>query len=115
MVHPILNRDRKDRQKPVRVAILDTGVDSRHPQIQKALDDKIIREARGFPVSFKPLRDGHGHGTHAASVLMRTAPHAVLYIARIADNEGNIATENNYEAMVNVIHLFLRPIVDNRP
>lgn len=104
MVHPILDRDRKDGQKPVRVAILDTGVDNRDPQIQRALELNTIREARGFPRSLEPLQDRHGHGTHGASVLMRTAPHAELYIARIADDEGNIAAENHYEGMVKVTH-----------
>src|SRR5579859_3748264 len=104
VVHPILDRDRKDRQRSVRVAILDTGVDNRHPQIQRALELKTIKEVRGFPGSLEPLQDRHGHGTHGASVLMRTAPHAALYIARIADDEGNIAAENNYEGMVKVTH-----------
>lgn len=42
------------------------------------------------PGSFDPLCDAHGHGTHGASVLLRTAPNASLYIARVTDQEGNL-------------------------
>jgi hypothetical protein len=34
---------------------------------------------------------------------MRTAPRAELYIARIADDTGNIAAENNYASVVEVV------------
>lgn len=105
IVHPIINKDRKDRQKPVRVAILDTGVDARHPQFQKALQLKVIRDSRGFPDTLLPLCDRNGHGTHGASVFMRIAPHAALFIARIADDNGEIADENNYAAVVEVLIL----------
>jgi subtilisin family serine protease len=102
IIHPQINRDRKDRQKPVRVAILDTGINLGHPEFQRAAQLKKFKEARGFPNSLDPYSDRNGHGTHGASVLMRTSPHAVLYIARIADDNGNIFAEDNYAAVVEV-------------
>ena len=102
IVHRSVDRDRKDLQKAVRVALLDTGVDSRHAQFQNALRTKKIRGFRGFPDSLDPLSDKNGHGTHGASIFMRAAPHASLYIARIADDHGIIASDDNYAAVVEV-------------
>ena len=103
VVHTSIEKDRKDRQKPVRVAILDTGIDARHPQFKEALQLKKIKASLGFPDSLDALSDRNGHGTHGASVFLRTAPHAVLYIARIADDNGNIASENNWASVVEVL------------
>lgn len=102
IVHPIINKDRKDRQKPVRVAILDTGFDSTHPEFQRAKGLQKFKGGRGFPESLRYDSDRNGHGTHGTSVLMRVAPHAVLYIARIADDDGDIVAEDNYAAVVEV-------------
>ena len=75
----------------MRVALLDSGVD--RPDIRKALNNKRIRDARGFPASLDPRGDRNGHGTHGANVFMRTAPQAVLYFARIVS--ANSASKNN--------------------
>jgi Subtilase family len=102
LVHPIIDRNRKDRQKPVRVAILDTGVDARHPELKKAMQAHRIGGYRGFPDSLDPLADRNGHGTHGASVFMRTAPRASIYLGRVADDDGNIAADNGYAVVVKV-------------
>lgn len=104
VVYPVINKNRKERQRPVRVALLDTGVDSRHPDFRKALQLKKISEFQGFPGSLDPLSDQNGHGTHGASVFMHTAPNAVLYIARIADDKGIIAADDSYAAVVEVFY-----------
>jgi subtilisin family serine protease len=90
--------DHDDDQKPVRVAILDTGIDETHPFVKEALGRvlhkptrvKQIAAMRGFPNHLKPGQDHHGHGTHCASVFIKTAPNAALYIARVADDTGRI-------------------------
>ena len=102
IVHPVINKNRKDRQKPVRVAILDTGVDVEHSEFENAVRAKKIRACRGFPASLEPLSDRNGHGTHITSVFMRTAPNAVLYIARIADDEGIVPAERDYAGILEV-------------
>ena len=101
-MHPVIAEDRKDRQRPVRVAILDTGVDARHPDLLEALRLKKIEGYRSFPSTLDPLLDRHGHGTHAASVVLKIAPHVVLYIARIADDDGRVTSENGYAAVAEV-------------
>src|SRR5271169_158598 len=102
IVHPEVNRNRKDNQKPVRVAILDSGVDATHPDIALALETKQIAAYKGFPESLDPLQDQHGHGTHGASVLMKTAPNVTLYVARMVDDEGEISEKNDCLNTVNV-------------
>jgi hypothetical protein len=69
-------------------------VDATHPEMRAALDDARIIACKSFPDSLDPLRDQHGHGTHGTSVLMRTAPNAKIYIARVANDEGNLIEEN---------------------
>ena len=97
-----MDRNRKDDQKPVRVAILDSGVDATHPDISLALETKQIAAYKGFPESLNPLQDKHGHGTHGASVLMKTAPNATLYVACMVDDKGEISEKNDYLNTVKV-------------
>jgi hypothetical protein len=72
-------------------------VDATHPAIHAAREQKRIVDCfpdSGYrtsnPASPDPLCDTHGHGTHGASVLLRTAPNADLYIARVTDQGGNL-------------------------
>lgn len=89
--------------EPVRIAILDTGVNSSHPDIQAEVNPGgHIREYKGFPQRFDPLADQTGHGTHVVSVLLQTAPHAALYVARVADDNGDLCHHNEYEATAEV-------------
>jgi hypothetical protein len=75
--------NRKSTSKRSKIAILDTGMDIHHAGIATVLN-KNVKEWKGFPDD--PLKDPDGHGTFLACVLMRTAPHAWLYIARIFDD-----------------------------
>ena len=92
----MINEHRKDKR--VRVAILDTGVDFTHPIISAARKNKSIASqcfpgsagTLPSPNSLDTLGDAHGHGTHGASVLLQTAPNASLYIARVTDQEGKL-------------------------
>jgi hypothetical protein len=60
------------------------------------------RLCKAFPETLNPCDDKHGHGTHAASVLLQTAPNIELYIARVADDAGVIVKENDYQGVINV-------------
>ena len=95
--------NRTDDTEPVRIAILDTGVNSSHPEIQKEVKPGgRIRECKGFPEAFDPVADKTGHGTHITSVLLQTAPHAALYIARVADDGGDLNHDDEYKATAEV-------------
>jgi subtilisin family serine protease len=86
----------------IRIAMLDTGMDEKHDAFQKTRQQGLILSGKGFPDNLLPFEDKHGHGTHAASVLLRTAPTAELFIARIFDDQGQIDPKNDYDAVVQV-------------
>jgi len=92
LVHRRIFKDRKNKSKRVRVAILDTGVDCTHPTIRTARDNDTI--VGWFPdrsnPQFDPLCDQYGHGTHGTSVLMKIAPNAEIYVARVANEGGKV-------------------------
>jgi hypothetical protein len=77
-------------------------VDATHPDIRQTLRDNHIKSARAFPKALDPLKDLHGRGTHAVSVLMRVAPTAALFVARVIDDEGELCAENDYVATAEV-------------
>jgi hypothetical protein len=75
---------------PVRVAILGFGVDVTHPDLRKALAEHRIGGCRSFPNSLSSSPDNDGSGTHAASVLLKMAPTAILFMAQVGDDESTV-------------------------
>ncbi len=78
----------------VRIAILDTGCDLKHPDLQDR-----IRAATDFSGKGS-AQDGNGHGTHVAGIVAGSgaashgtyrgvAPGADLFIAKVLDDDGN--------------------------
>ena len=84
----------------VRIAMLDSGINMHHPEMIKHKKDGSIALAKGFPNSLNPFEDLNGHGTHGASVLFKTAPNAVLLVAKLFDDNGIMS---NNSAAVEVI------------
>ncbi|WP_327748286.1 S8 family serine peptidase [Streptomyces europaeiscabiei] len=79
--------------KGVKVAVLDTGVDTGHPDLAGR-----IAESRTF-VPDQAVQDGHGHGTHVASTIAGSgaasdgrrkgvAPGAELLVGKVLNNAG---------------------------
>ena len=79
-----------------------------YPDIAKFLRNGSIAQYQGFPENLDPLQDKDGHGTHGASVLLQTAPHATLLVAWVADDNREIPAIDNYSAVetVNVNSVF---------
>jgi subtilisin family serine protease len=66
----------------VKIAILDTGVDTKHPDILRELQKSRI-EVYDFVTDSANIEDLNGHGTHCTSVLAKFAPNAEIYVGRV--------------------------------
>ncbi|KAJ4281972.1 hypothetical protein NW764_004656 [Fusarium oxysporum] len=93
--------------EPVRIAILDSGLDPKNPFLieDQHLARPQIKEARSFVHGTEPheILDEIGHGTHALGLLLKVAPCAEIYVAKIARREtldpntyGDIAKAIDY-------------------
>ncbi|MEV4220525.1 S8 family serine peptidase [Nonomuraea sp. NPDC049725] len=78
----------------VKIAVLDTGADTGHPDLAGKIAD-----SRSF-VPDQAVQDGHGHGTHVASTIAGTgaasggkhkgvAPGAQLVVGKVLDDSGS--------------------------
>ena len=63
----------------VRVAVLDTGVDSTHPDLQgRVLEGKtIVAETANGDQYADDGKDDHGHGTHVAGIISATIDNSI--------------------------------------
>lgn len=85
-VDPVL-----DPVEPVRIAILDSGLDPTNPFLieDQQQANPQIKEARSFVHGTQPheIQDEIGHGTHTLGLLLKVAPCAEIYVARVARRE----------------------------
>jgi subtilisin family serine protease len=81
--------------KGVKVAVLDTGIDTRHPDFA----GRIVAKRRFVPGDPANAEDGYGHGTHVASIAAGSgaasggkyrgmAPDAQLVVGKVLDDNG---------------------------
>lgn len=78
-------------RRPVRVAVLDSGVDMADPYLRGAA--RRIKKIKNWTDSDPDnWTDTYGHGTHVARLLIRVAPAADIYIARVSTGK-HIAPE----------------------
>ncbi|KAF6816890.1 hypothetical protein CMUS01_12193 [Colletotrichum musicola] len=87
----------KNFGEKIRIAVLDSGVDSRNALIRPAITHGRINQnmSRSFVFYGSPADwqvDSYGHGTHIVQLLLKTAPVAEICVAKICSrktiNEG---------------------------
>ncbi|KAL7803944.1 hypothetical protein V8C43DRAFT_266424 [Trichoderma afarasin] len=86
--------------RPVKIAILDTGIDRDH-HVFEAREGNIKARLNFFNSNQRSIPDMNGHGTFTASLLLDYAPDADLYIAKIADKEN---AAPNVKTVVNAMN-----------
>jgi subtilisin family serine protease len=100
----------KDRRR-VRIALLDTGIDMTHPDIS-ARSDRIIEtfcEIKGL--ENKGNEDKSGHGTHAALLLLKVAPEADIYVARVFKDTSNVIDTHVGPAITHAVNTWQVDII----
>jgi subtilisin family serine protease len=98
MAKRIKKEDEPRTMPPVKIAILDTGVDYTHPHVQALKTRGVLVGRRGFvnaeeEDSEQATQDNDGHGTHIAWLIFQVAPKAQIYIAKIS--EGKVVSFRN--------------------
>ncbi|KAI9869217.1 MAG: hypothetical protein M1813_000005 [Trichoglossum hirsutum] len=85
----------------VRIAVLDTGYDSKSPFFYSASRHKRLIMWRDFAEGIREPVDRDGHGTYVLSLAMKIAPAADICVARVATNSSDLgkASHNISEAI----------------
>ena len=102
--------------KDITVAILDTGCDTDHPDLQNRIigGRNFTQDDGGNPAIFE---DYNGHGTHVAGTIAATqnnagvvgvAPEANLLILKVLGKNGS----GQYDWIINAIHYAIEQKVD---
>ena len=109
-------------QGRIRVAVIDTGLelstnallslDPKDERVKECVsffdEDGKNNDADGNPVAIKGFRDLDGHGTHSAALILKVAPTAELYAARVfkTREEGNpgVTAAHIHERVARVSH-----------
>ncbi|QSS66882.1 hypothetical protein I7I51_03094 [Histoplasma capsulatum] len=89
--------------QPVRIAIIDTGVDINHPYISHGYaperNEPANVEFRDYSGAASPVAiDEDGHGTFIAGILLQLAPNAELFVVRIGRTKDSIANDPSVDA-----------------
>lgn len=69
----------------VKVAVVDTGIDYSHPDLEDKMWDDIGYD---FVDDNDDPMDEHGHGTHVAGIIATVAPEAELMALRVIEERG---------------------------
>lgn len=70
--------------KGIRIAVLDTGCDIKHPAVQGR-----IKGTYNAITKTSDVNDAQGHGTHTADTTGHVAPESDLYIIKVLGDDGS--------------------------
>jgi subtilisin family serine protease len=79
--HFLLDGEKIETYEPVRIAILDSGIDANHPI------DRYIRGYMDFMSETDDHLDRTGHGTNGVLVTLAVVPDAHVYVGRVFEEE----------------------------
>lgn len=120
MMSPVTNDISKEfraKNSPprIRIAILDTGYDSKSQFFNSGPRKNRLVKWKDFVDDQKQPVDSDGHGTHALSLLMKVAPAADICVARIAKNTEDLQNRASNIEKVKLLHtvLFARTYTDS--
>jgi hypothetical protein len=71
--------------QPILVAVLDTGIDFAHPQIQRSIQSR----GKNFASPQATAEDTHGHGTHVAGIILQVSRHAQILPIKVVQSGPN--------------------------
>ncbi len=71
--------------KGVRVAVVDSGIDTNHPDLKGKVKESVEAYVEGGKVNFRPSTSGDaaGHGTACAGIITSVAPDVELYSVKV--------------------------------
>ncbi|KAJ8117107.1 hypothetical protein OPT61_g1614 [Boeremia exigua] len=85
------------RGPPLKIAILDSGIDMGHEDVAEADEDDRIGDYQVF-VENSDTQDHCGHGTHIAGIILQLTENAHIYVAKVTDeaeaDDKNAALEH---------------------
>ncbi len=76
----------RDTKRPIRIAVLDTGVNMNNPFV-------FLHRSRIKSKSFLSdlsTHDTDGHGTHVDVLTLKVARNALIHVARVAPNHEDL-------------------------
>jgi len=79
------NRWRECTGKGVRVAVVDSGIDTEHPDLRGKVRESVEAVLEEGKIVFKPSTSGDqaGHGTACAGIITSVAPDVELYSVKV--------------------------------
>ncbi|KAJ5979050.1 hypothetical protein N7501_002392 [Penicillium viridicatum] len=91
----------KDPSRRVRIAVLDTGYDDNAPFFFLSDVEGRLKGWKDWVDGSDQPKDLHGHGTHFVSLVLKCAPEADIYVARIAESPNQLldSSENVAKAI----------------
>lgn len=96
LVHEMIRKRRKEHAQPIRIALVSSGgVDLTHRAFKKQTS-AIKANSRSFaPEPADPCYDEQGKATWTANLILKIAPLASLYLARVKAH-GERCTESQH-------------------
>ena len=92
----------KTKGKGVKIVVIDTGVDTSHPDLDVKFKFDMINKSTN-------VTDDYGHGTHVAGLLTGkytgVAPEADLYVIKVLDEQGNGSASSVMDGITHAINI----------